>query len=68
MEQTVALGEVNDIYSHGFNEITSVLHPKVEPLKAANAIAVVAHPDIERCLRSLPHLVDVCAFKITIKY
>ena len=68
MEQTVTLGEVNNIDSHGFNKITSVFHAKVEPLKAANTIAVVTHPNVECCCRSLPHLVDVCAFKIAIKH
>ena len=48
VEQRVALGEVDDVKVNGLDEVTRVLHPKIEPLKVARAVRVVPHEQVER--------------------
>ena len=48
MEKTVPLGEVDYIDSDRVDKLCCILHAKVEPLEATDAIGVIAHPHVER--------------------
>ena len=47
VEERVALGEVDNIEVNGLNEVTRILHPKIEPLKIARAVRIVPHEQVK---------------------
>ncbi len=67
-KQTLCFGEVNDGDLDCAAEITRVTHPEHEPLELLRAIGIVAHPNIVSFVFSFPHLIYICAFKISIEY
>lgn len=67
VEQTVSLGEVDNVDPDSVHKIIRVLHPEVEPLQIPIAICVVAHKNVESCSVLQPHLVEVGALKVSVK-
>ena len=67
VEERVALGEVDDVDVHGLDEVTRVLHPKIEPLKVARAVRVVPHEQVESGYVALSHLVQIGALEVCVE-
>lgn len=67
VEERVALGEVDDVDVNGFDEVTRVLHPKIEPLQVACAVRVVPHEKVESGNVALAHLIQIGALEVCVK-
>jgi hypothetical protein len=63
IKQTVSFCEIYNIDSYHIRKIIGVHHLKIKPLEIAAAICIISNPDIVFDHGSLPHLVDVAAFK-----
>lgn len=68
IEQRVSLGEIDNIDSYHIGKVARVLHAEIKPLKVAASIRVVTHPQVVLNRRSLPDLVDIPTFKVSIKF
>ena len=67
VKQRISFREIDNIHSNHISHIFWISHSKEEPLQVTATVGVISHPDIELFVRSLPHLVDITAFKAAIE-
>ena len=67
MKETVAFGEVNDVYMHCVSELKSILHAKVEPLQVSVAVCVVSHEAVEGVIGPHSHLVQIRTLEVRVE-
>jgi hypothetical protein len=67
LEQRIALGEVDYIYSHSAHKPIHISHLEVKPLQQARAVRVIPHPHVVAVGVTTPYLLKVGAFKASIE-